>query len=478
MQKRSVLALLLALVMLLTSGCALIYKDEAVDAATEIIRVGDTAFTKEMVQAQVDYELNYMAYMYSMYGMNYEITDAQIASATESVINGLVEQAVVMEKIKELGLDKLSDEEKAEVQVNADEQWNEYRETVRTSYLTETDLTGDELEKAIDDMTVSLGITPELVLESATNTFTQDKLYEYVVKDVAVTADEVTAAYNDYVDVDKAAYDTNPSTYCTAVNNGNAVYYAPAGVRMVKQILIAMDEADELAIQDLTTKLSTAEMNASSQHVTLSSLNIADVEALVKQVSVTLDPATGEAAEITASFTEEQTEQVTELAKQLAVAEAQIEYYTKAVEDAQNAAWANIAPEADDVLKQLADGADWNTLMAEKTEDPGMQAGQPTAETGYAVCEGYADFDPLFVEAAMAIPEAGKWSDKIASGYGYYIIQYVGDAPEGAVALDDELKHELEHELQHTKEESVYTGKVAEWVAAADVKLNTKALED
>lgn len=477
MQKKSVLALLLALVLLLTSGCALIYKDEAVDAATEIIRVGDTVFTKAEVQSQVNYQLNYMAYMYASYGLNYTVTDEIIASTTETVVNTMVEQAVLLEKVKELGLDKLTDEEKAEVQADADALWEENRESVRTSYFAASTLTGDALEAAIDEMTISLGVTKELALQSATESYTLEKLYNEAVKDVTVTADEVTAAYADYVDTDKASYDTTPSLYCTTANNGSPVYYRPAGVRMVKQILIGLNEEDQAIIDDLTTKMTTAESTASNNYVNLSALGIADVQALVDQVAVTLDEA-GVATEIVANFTEEQTEQVTELAKVVAVADAQVAYYNKAIEDAQNAAWAKIAPEADEVLKQLADGADWDALMAEKTDDPGMQAGAATAETGYAVCEGYTDFDSLFVNAAMAIPEVGGVSDKIASSFGYYIIKYVGDAVEGAVELDEELEHELEHELQHTKEESVYNGKVAEWVAAAKVKLNTKALED
>ena len=46
------LALLLVLTMIL-SGCSLIVKDEAVDAARVVIRVGDDTYTKAQVQAQM-----------------------------------------------------------------------------------------------------------------------------------------------------------------------------------------------------------------------------------------------------------------------------------------------------------------------------------------------------------------------------------------------------------------------------------------
>ena len=50
MRKKALLALMLALTLLL-SGCALIVKDEAVDNATEIIRMGDQVITKDKVKA-------------------------------------------------------------------------------------------------------------------------------------------------------------------------------------------------------------------------------------------------------------------------------------------------------------------------------------------------------------------------------------------------------------------------------------------
>ena len=146
-------------------------------------------------------------------------------------------------------------------------------------------------------------------------------------------------------------------------------------------------------------------------------------------------------------------------------------------DDAQKAAYDHITADADDVLAQLNDGADWDTLMAEKTQDPGMQSGK-TSETGYAVCENMSGFDSAFVNAAMALANIGDTSDKVASDmYGYYIIKYVGDVEEGAVALDD-VKETIHDELLSTKQDETYNAKVDEWVAAANAKIDKKALND
>ena len=80
---------MMALVLLLSS-CALVVKDEAVDNATEIIRMGDQVITKDKVKEQVELALYNASYNYSMYGRSYDTTDPEnIAKAQESAVNAL-----------------------------------------------------------------------------------------------------------------------------------------------------------------------------------------------------------------------------------------------------------------------------------------------------------------------------------------------------------------------------------------------------
>ena len=150
MHKKALLACLLAVALLL-SGCALIEKDMTVDRATEVIRVGDTVYTKGEVQDQVDYQLAYMSYLYSMFGMSYDPTDAQnIADARESVVNYLVEDAVKNQKVHELGLDQLTAEEQAELDAKIEEAWQSNLDSVKSTYFADTELEGDELTAALE----------------------------------------------------------------------------------------------------------------------------------------------------------------------------------------------------------------------------------------------------------------------------------------------------------------------------------------
>ena len=98
MQKKALLALLLGLTLIL-SGCTLIQKDPEVDAATEIVRMGDSVVTKGEFQKEVDDELNYMAYMYSMYGYAYDATSAENVKALELLKGAIPNEAVSCDAI-------------------------------------------------------------------------------------------------------------------------------------------------------------------------------------------------------------------------------------------------------------------------------------------------------------------------------------------------------------------------------------------
>ena len=88
--KKRFLALLAAGTMLLT-GCALVEKDQAVDLGREVIRVSypaggdDIVYTKGQVLNNVEYQLNYMAYMYSMFGSSYDATSATNIANTKTI---------------------------------------------------------------------------------------------------------------------------------------------------------------------------------------------------------------------------------------------------------------------------------------------------------------------------------------------------------------------------------------------------------
>jgi len=476
MHKRALLALMLVATMLL-SGCALIEKDMNVDRATEIVKVGETVYTKGEVLDQIAYQLDYMAYMYSMFGMSYDPADpANIEQTTDEVINFMIEDAVKNQKVKELGLDTLTAEEQAELDAAVETAWQNNVDGCKDAYFAETELTGDELDAAVEAELAAMGVTHDVVVESEKIALTQDKLREYVIKDVAVTEEELQAAFDEQVESAKTNYETSLSSYGSSVNNGYDVYYRPAGYRMVKQILVQFSEEDKTAIDEMQAKVDTLNTTISNLYVTLSNLGVTDTVVLTEKVNVTLDE-NGEVASVDATFPEGTTEELAQMGQQLAEGLKQLDFFQAQLKSRKAAAFASIDAEADDIIAQLNAGADWDTLMAEKTDDPGMQGDSATAKNGYAVCENFTNFDTSFTNAAMALEKVGDISPKTEGSYGYYIIQYTSDVEEGPVALDD-VRETLTASTLTTKQDTVFADTLAQWVAEADAKVDLNALNN
>ena len=457
MRKKALLAMLLALTLLL-SGCALIVKDEAVDNATEIIRMGDQVITKDKVKAEVQNQLDSMAYYYSLYGSSFDATSAEnIAAAQEEAVNDLKKDLVLTAKAAELGLDQLTAEEEETAKTSAQESYDSALDYVKTNMLQDSGLEGEELDKAAADKLTELGVSLDAYIESAKKTAIDDKLREYVIKDVAVTDEEIKAEYDSRVEKDKETYGENAGSWATAANNSTTLYYTPAGVRRVKQILTKFKDEDQTAIDD--AKKAQTDANTA---VTAANAKVSAAQETLDTEGITEEIKTQAEADLKAANEE------------LEKANTDLDAANKTVEDATNKAFENIAADADEILKQLKDGADWQTLMDEKNQDPGMKSN----EKGYAVATGMTGFDSAFVDAAMALAKPGDVSDKIkGSSYGYYIIRYDSDEAEGAVSLDD-VKETISSALLSTKQNEAYNAAKEQWVEEAGIKVDMNALKD
>ena len=444
MQKKALLAILMVMCLILSS-CALIVKDEAVDAATEIIRLGDQVITKGQVDSAVNVQLANTASLYSAYGMAYDPTsETAISDARTSVVNAFKNNMVLAAKAKELGLDQLTDEEKATAQTNAETQYNSDKDYLKSSQLADSGLEGDALEAEAVKRMDALGATMDSYLTSATESLVRDKVRQYVIKDVTVTDEELQTEYDSRVSADQSKYAEDANSWASAANNGTTLYYTPAGIRRVKQILIRFKSEDSTAISDAQAKVTEANSRVTAAQ------QVIDDEAASEE-----DKAKAQA--------------------DLEAAQADLTAANEAVTAARETAFANIDADTDAVLEQLANGGDWDTLMAEKNEDPGMKSGV-TAEKGYAVTAGMTSFDAAFVDAAMALESVGDISGKIrGDAYGYYIIRYEGDETEGPVALDD-VKETIRSTLQSNKETETYNSQLDQWVSEASLKEDLNAL--
>ena len=450
MRKKALLAALMAMILLL-SGCALVVKDEAVDNATEILRMGDQVITKETVKKEVQDNLDQTAALYSTYyGQAYDVDDPDnIAHAQEEVIDSLKEDMALTAKAKELGLDQLTDEELEAVKAEAQEHYDSLLESAKSYVEGADEMDEKALAEAAEKMATEAGYTLDSYIESETKTKIEEKLREYAVKDVAVTDEEIQADYDSKVESDKNKYAENAGSWATAANNGTStLYYTPAGVRRVKQILTKFKDEDQTAIDD------------AKKQVTEANTAVTSAQAKIDAANETLS----------AEGIEEEA-----AAEAKAQAEADLEAANKAVEEATDKAFANIDEETDAILASLdEEGADWQAIMDEKNQDPGMKDN----EKGYAIASGMTGFDSAFVDAALALQNPGDHSGKVkGTSYGYYIIRYDSDETEGPVALDA-VKETISSSLLSTKQNEAYNAAVEQWVEAAGIKVDMNALKD
>ena len=448
MRKRVILVLMLILALVAASSCSLIVKDEEVDKQTTIIEVAGQTFTKGEVNEQVEAVMDYEEYLYYMYGITYDRSDASnISAAQDSAIEAMVQQAVLEQKAAELGLDVLTDEEQAEVEETADSTYTMYVDSVKSAYFADTELTGEELDAAIRAEMDNLGYpTREELVQSEKDATVLEKVRAEAVKDVTVSEEELETAYTTHVEEAMTTYGNSPSSYGTDVQNGATIYYVPAGYRYVKHILIEFTDEDSETISDLESQISEKQTELTTAETSLADLG---------EDASADDEATAQNRVTLSETVEARTAEIADLESQLA--------------DAKEAAYAAIQPTVDEVLEKIEAGEDFDALIEQYGQDPGMET-SPAKENGYPVSADSTNWVTEFRDAAMALANVGDVSEPVRSDYGIHIIKYVSDAVEGEVGLDA-VRDALETEVLTQKQEEAYNAAVEAWVEEADAKI-------
>lgn len=455
MRKRALLAMLMIAVVVLATSCNLIVKDSAVDAATTIIEVAGKTITKADVQTATQNALTYQQYMYSMYGMEFDPTDAQtIATAQETAIESLIQATLIRQHVTEGGFDVLTDEEIAKAQANADTSYQSYIDSVKNNYFADTQLTGAELDKAIADKMTELGYpTKESILDTEKYAVAQEKLKASVVAGATVTDEELQKAYDDKVAAAMSSYQSNLSQYGSDVSSGTTIYYRPAGYRMVKNILRKISDASSATITDLSSQITAKQSELTQNADSLAAL-----------------PADA------ATDTADQAKTRTDLTAAKAKLETELAALNTRLTATKSKAYAALQPTVDEIVGKLAAGEDFDALMAQYGEDTGMQS-EPGKTQGYLVCTGSTNWVTEFTDAAMALAKVGDVSAPFKTSYGIHIVKYVSDVAEGAVPLAD-VKDTLGSEQLTQKQSDTYNAAIEQWVTAANPKVFKDRLAD
>lgn len=397
--KKLIRLLAVALAVMMLAGCSLVtVNEEKIVVAT----VGDETITK----AEFNEGFNALLSQYGYTQDSEEIAD-QLKTLKENYIAQMVEDKVLEKKIKELGLDQVTDEEKAAAEQEIQDWYDEQYAALVENFKADDTVEDPEAKAAetIENYLSQYGLTLDQMKENSVASISSDKLYDYVTKDVTVTEEEAKIEFANKVAAAKEKYDADLSAYVSDFENGATIYYTPKGCYYIKHILISLTDEQKQDIKNLR----------------------ADDD---ETVAATAD-------------------------------EKREEYLL------------TIREKAESVLKLVDEGGDFEALMEEYGEDPGMK--NEAYKNGYLTYAGDTGFVTEFADACAALTEDGMTSGLVGSDFGYHIIRRVSTVPSGEATFED-VKDSLMESMLTDKKSTTYDQQVEAWVKEVNPDIKTDKL--
>lgn len=391
---------------------------EAVESPTDVLA---TVNGSPILRETVDAIASNLTYTYSQYG--YDTTDETLAKLIDQyALDYAIQFELIEQKAVELGLDQFTDEELSQLKEENAQQWIELVDTYVQYYGGLTDESTDEEKLAAQTNALAalegMGYTEELMLESALENARFDRVQAEMVKDAAVTDEEIQAAFDEQVKQDEASYKDNVATYEYMTQYyGQTSYYVPEGYRGITHILLEVDDDLLSNYQTLTAELEEQE-----------------------EVEENPDATTTDLAEPSVTQAD--------------------------VDAAYDAILASVQPTIDEINTKLAAGTSFAELIKEYGNDPGMES-EPYASEGYSVHMDSVVWDPAFTKAAFSVDKVGDVAAPVVGSYGVHIVYYLRDVPSGAVELTDAIKEDLRAELLSSKENDLFESTMQAWRSAS-----------
>lgn len=387
-------ALLLALVMVFTMALAIAEEESA-----------DIAFTVNGESVSAALVMQYAEYQ-------------QANGYTETVdyeqaIIGLTENMIVNQKIKEMGLDQFTEDEKNAFLLDAQAQWDAAIDEYVSYYLAEdTEEARAQAKQDAEAFYGAYGYSVEVLYDDMLLNESFSRLIEYMTStgDVTVTDEEVVQAFMEYARMDEEYFKGQVPTYEYYTQySGYQALYVPEGYRGITHILLQVDE-------ELLTQYQTLSAQLEEEGATVTQ---EDVDAALQAVL------------------------------------------------------ASRQEDIDAIYSRLENGESFEALIAEFGTDPGMQDAQYLAE-GYQVHKESIVYDPVFTAAAFSekMLKPGDVSDPVVGSYGIHILCYLRDIPAGVVELTDDMKAQLYESMVMDKQNAVVMAQMEAWVAESVVVRN------
>lgn len=403
--------------------------DAAADPSRDeiAVRIGkgdDYTVTK----GEIEDQYNYMVSLYQQYGMSAPSADADIESMQDDIVDSLITEKMKLYEADQLGV-TLSDEQKATVEKQVDDQMNSYTEMFREQATSEgaADVEARTMEifqEQIDAAGMELDVSGfrDFMVKGYTEEALKDALKALITKDVTATDDEIQSYYDNLLSTQKDTYTTTPADYGQAaedfqMNGGDPMLYTPEGYVRVRSISIS--PATELSADYDTLQTDLADLEAKYGAAALAAL--ADkyaaqgADASDTSIGITTDEIEGGAALVSDYVTKK------------AAADAMYEDYIKAARD-----------KANEALSSLDAGTSFADVLNKYGEDS-IYTQYPTfVDTGLLMYVGGEDalWDAELV-TAVGLLKDGEHTAIIQVGDMFYILQLVGSEAAGEKSLTD-----------------------------------------
>lgn len=441
---KKLFAILLALSLLLSIS-AVFAEGETEAAAVETEAAADpvllvTVYGKEITDQSPELLSlidNITAY-YSQYG--YDTSDPGFADyAKQFALQYLYEEMLLLNKAKELGMDTLSDEEKASITQQTTAEFEEEVEYYLTNYFGVTEETSQEDKDNARAQLLALfesdGYTLDAAIAQAEQMEIENHVRASATAGVEASEKEIQDYFNALVEADKEASETDPAEYVqnremyetySAYYPGyfSPSYYIPANYKGILHILLKPEDSLLENWKGLVARL--------------------------EEGNETEEPTgetTAEATDAPAETEEPVTEEMVEAARQ-------------AILD-------SLKVKIDDIQARLANGESFESLIAEYGEDEGMK-NEEYLKNGYVVHPESILYAEPFTKAAAALEKVGDISEPVLTDFGVHILYYLRDVEPGPVELTDALKAELKSALDTALQDEAYDIALSNWTQEAE----------
>ena len=398
----------------------------------------------------------------SLYLMNYGTTSGYESQILNEAISAVINDYLLPLKAEALGLDALTEEEQASMEEAAQSQLDSTVDSYIATYLTEEQqaLSEEEQRQIALDALAEDGVDFAYAYAQQLLALYESRVYDATTADVTVTDEDLHSFYEEQLASDTEMYD-EAWYYALTAQYGQTSLWAPEGVRIVKHILLDPGEELKEAYSTAASALTSAQNSITSTQETIAELE-AEIngtdEAEDAAAEATATPAPTATLDPSATPEPSPEEQLAAAQAELKELNASLPELEAAVETARADCIAAVQDTLDEIQARLAAGEDFEALIAEYGQDPGMEDSD-----GYYVADGAINWVSEFTDGAMALANVGDVSEPIVSASGVHLIRYVSDVTPGATSEEDAHDYLVEVVTAQKKNE-VYQEKLGEWM--------------